>query len=83
MNALACDDLEMRKRGGCGLQNAVCERRSGDHKLNASCMLRQTALSRHFSVVAGALVEVSGEFYDKLFIRSLKLRRQVPPLPLC
>ena len=32
----------------------------------------KTALCRRFSVVAGALVEISGEFLDKVFIRSLK-----------
>ena len=30
----------------------------------------KTALCRRYSVIAGALVEISGEFHDKLFIRS-------------
>ena len=51
MNALACNDLEMRKRGGRGLRNAVCERWSGNHKLDASC-----SYDKQLSLAASALL---------------------------
>ena len=49
---------------------ALVRQRQPQARLKIACY-NKTALYR-FRVVAGALVEINGEFHDKLFIRSLK-----------